>query len=112
MNIAKLQLNFQPTTPHEVWEQHGVTIKEGMATLDSRVTDYATLFDQAMELLTNPQEDPNLETLDMKVRQMLQKYDEVKVIVCTLAPTHRLTKLQEGKQLQAQVEEVRREKPF
>ena len=51
---------MQPTTPLEVREQCGVAIKEGMATLDATFTDCATLFDQAMELLTNLQEDPNL----------------------------------------------------
>jgi len=45
MDIAELQLNLQPTTSLEVGEQRGIAIKEGMATLDSTVTDCAALFE-------------------------------------------------------------------
>lgn len=77
-----------------------------MATLDAIVTDCATLFEQAMELMTNLQEDPNLQTLNTEVRDLQQQYDEVRATVRSLAPTQRLAKLHEGKQLLAQVEEA------
>lgn len=53
MKIAQLQLELNPTTPPKFREQRSVTIKEGMATLDATVTDCVTLFEQAMELVTN-----------------------------------------------------------
>ena len=48
MKIVELQLNLDPTTPLEVWEQHRLAIKEGMATLDAIVIDCAAQFEEAM----------------------------------------------------------------
>ena len=45
MKTTNLQLKLQPTTPPEVREQHGSTIKEGMATLDTVVADCLVVFD-------------------------------------------------------------------
>ena len=70
MKITELQLKLQPTTPPEVCEQRGAAIKEGMATLDATVTDYAALFEKAMELVTNMQEDLNLQTLNTKISEL------------------------------------------
>ena len=85
MKIAELQLKLQPTTPPKVQEQSGITIKEGMATLDATVTDCVTLFEQAMKLVTNFQEDPNLQKLNTKVRELQCQYDEVRSNAHTLA---------------------------
>lgn len=70
MKITELQLKLQRTTPPEVWEQRRAAIKEEMATLDATVVDCTTLFEQAMELVTNLQEDPNLQTLNIEVRKL------------------------------------------
>lgn len=106
LKIAKLQLKLQPTTPLEVQEQHRVEIKEGMATLDATVTDCVALFEQSMELVTNLQEDLNLQTLSTEIRELQCQYDEVRVTAHSLAEAQFLAMLQEGKQLLAQVEDV------
>lgn len=54
----------------EVREKHRVTIKEGMATLDATVIDFTTLFEQAMELVTTLQEDPNLKILKTEFHEL------------------------------------------
>lgn len=77
-----------------------------MATLDATITDCATLFEQAIELVTNMQEDLNLQTLNTEVQELQLQYDEVWETACTLAPMQHLAKLQEGKWLLTQVEEV------
>lgn len=41
-----------------------------MTTLDATVADFTKLFEQAMELVTNLQEDPNLQMLNTKVREL------------------------------------------
>ena len=61
-------------------------IKEGMDTLDATVTDYAALFEKAMELVTNLQEDLNLQTLNTEVRGLQRKYDEVRETTWSIAP--------------------------
>ncbi len=58
-----------------------------MATLDATITDCAMLFDQAMELLTNLQEDTNLQTLNIEVRERQHNYDKVRETARTFAPT-------------------------
>lgn len=45
MKIAELELKLQPMNFPEVWEQCRITIKEGITTLDTTVTDCVTLFD-------------------------------------------------------------------
>lgn len=59
MKITELQLKLQSTNPSVVREQCKAAINEGMATLDATVANFTTLFEQAMELVTNLQEDPN-----------------------------------------------------
>lgn len=106
MKIAELQLKLQPTTLPEVREHYEAAIKEGMATLDATVTDYVALFEQAIELMTNLQEHSNLQTLNIDVRELQCQYDEFRATVRSLAQTQCLSKLQEGKQLLAQVEDM------
>jgi len=60
LHISKLQLKLQPTTVLKVREYHEVVIKEEMATLQAAFKGYIQLFENAMELWTSPQEDPNL----------------------------------------------------
>ena len=67
-----------------------------MATLDATFTDCATLFKKAMELVTNLQEDTNLQTLNTKIRELQHQYDEVRETAWNLASAQRLAKLQEG----------------
>jgi len=77
-----------------------------MATLDATVTDCVALFEQSMELVTNLQEDLNLQTLSTEIRELQCQYDEVRVTAHSLAEAQFLAMLQEGKQLLAQVEDV------
>jgi len=61
-----------------------------------------------MELVTNLQEDPNLQTLNTEVRELQRQYDEVRATARTLTPSKCLAKLQEGKQLLSQLEEAQK----
>jgi len=64
-----------------------------MAILDAIGINYAALFEQAMELVTNMQEDLDLQTLNTEVRELQCQYDEVRVTTRTLSPSHCLAKL-------------------
>jgi len=54
--------------------------------LDSTITDCTTLFKQAMEIVTNLQEDLNLKTLNTEVRELQWQYDEVRATEHSIAP--------------------------
>lgn len=106
LKITKLEVGSQPSTLPEGREQHEATIKDIIATVDVVVVDCTTLFEQAMEVVTTLQEDPNLQRLKTETHELLQQYDEVQATTCTVAIAQHLAKLQEGKKLLTQVEVV------
>ena len=57
-----------------------------------------------MELVTTLYEKPNLQILNIKVREVQNQYDEVRAMTLSIAPVKHLVKLQEGKKLLAQVQ--------
>ena len=63
------------------------------------VVAYCTRLFESFEVLTSLKEDPNVQRLETEVRELQQRYEEVKGTVCTVALTHRLVKLQEAKTL-------------
>ena len=83
-------------------------IKEGMATLDAIIKDYTKLFEKTMDIWTSLQEDPTLQKIGKDLREKQQQFDEIRLIACTLVPIQRFMPLQEGKQLQMEIEELRR----
>lgn len=83
-----------------------------MATLDATVFDCTTLFGQAMELVTNMQEDWNLQTLNIEVRELQQQYDQFRATACSIALAQHLAKLKEVKYLLAQVEDAQNKEAF
>eukprot|EP00253_Pinus_taeda_P014921 PITA_14921 len=78
MKVVELQLKLK--TPPEAQQQCKIAIKEGVATLNATVTNCATLFEQAMELVTNLQEDLNLEMLNTERKLALK--DKIRKIKC------------------------------
>lgn len=78
MKITELELKSQPSTPLEVREQREVVVKDAIANIDAAVVDCTMLFEQAMEIVTTLQEDPNLQRLNTKTGELQQQYDEVR----------------------------------
>lgn len=60
LQIAKLQMKAQPATPLEVKEQRVSTIQTGLAEIGRVVQDGTDMLDQAFDVLTSLQEDPNI----------------------------------------------------
>lgn len=81
----------------EVREKRAIAMTDAIAVVASTETDYTTLFEESLELLTSLQEDPNVQTLETKAWELQQYYDKVKVTVRTITITRRLAKLQEAR---------------
>jgi len=79
-----------------------------MASLDVAVKDYMKLFEKTMELWTTLQEDPTLQRINIDLRNKQLQFDEVSSTTWTLAPVQLFVKFQEEKQLQSDIEELRR----
>lgn len=77
-----------------------------MATLELVVKDYTELFERAMELRMSLQEDPTLQKIGTDLREKPQQLDEIISIVRTLVLVQWFAKLQEGKQLQNDIDEM------
>ena len=58
LKIVELQLKPQPSTLPEIEEQHETAVKYMLATVESALKDYTTLFEQSLEVVTYLQEDP------------------------------------------------------
>lgn len=70
LQITKLQLMAQPSTPPEVKEQQATTIFEAVAVVDITVVDYTQLFEKSFEVLTNLLEDPNVYRLEIEACEL------------------------------------------
>ena len=79
-------------------------MKEIVAAVDSVVNDCTALFEQLLKVVTSLQEDPNVQRLEMEVRELQQLYDKFKVMTRTISITQRLAQLQEAKALKEQVD--------
>ena len=106
LKITKLALRDKPSTWPEVKEQREAVVRDAIATVDNAVKECTTLFEQALKVVTNLQEDPTLQRLETEAQELQQRYDEVKVTMRTIALTQRLEKLQEAKMLKEQVDAV------
>lgn len=87
LKITELDLRAQPLTPPEVKEQREATIKNVVTTVDAAVNYCTALFEQLLEVFSSLQEDPNLQRLDIELRELQQRYDEVKATACTVTLT-------------------------
>lgn len=60
IKIKEVELKSQLSTPPEIRAHRKAAIKDGVSTVDATVVDCTKLFEQAMEVVTTLQEDPNL----------------------------------------------------
>ena len=93
MKITKLELTSQPSTSPKVRKQREAIVKDGVATMDAMIGDCTMLFEQAMELVMNLQEDPNPQRLNTEVRELQHQYNEVRVTTHTVSMAQLLSKL-------------------
>jgi len=75
LNIAELQLKAQPSTPLEVREKHKRDVEDAIVVVNNSVKECTTLFEQVLEVVTNLQEDPTLQRLEMEAWELQQTYD-------------------------------------
>lgn len=61
------------------------------------------LFEHSLEVVTNLQEDPNLQILETQEKELQQRYDEFNATTCTITFTQGLEKLEEEKALKEHV---------
>jgi len=60
LQITELQMKVQPSTPPEVKEQRVSMIQTGLEEIGRAVQDCTNMLDQAFDVLTSLQEDPNI----------------------------------------------------
>jgi len=70
LNITELELKAKPLTPPEVKENREAAIQDAVAIVDVVVKDLTTLFEQSHKVVTSLQEDPNIQRLEIKVREL------------------------------------------
>ena len=107
LQIAEMQLKAQPSTPLEIIEQRASTIAAGLEEIGGEVRDYTGMFKQALEVLTNLQEDPNIQCLEIEVHEYQQQYDSVKGTAQTVVLTQWLVRMQQAKALKDKVDTPR-----
>lgn len=64
LQITKMQLKAQPSTPLEVREQRTSAITSRLDEIGSAVRDCTSMFEESFEVLTNLQEDTNIQRLE------------------------------------------------
>lgn len=106
LQIPQLELKLQPMTPPKVREKRRATIKEGTETLEDAVKGCTEMFEQAMELWTSLQEDPNLQNIEEDIMENQRHFDEIRLTARKLAPVQRFAQLQEGKLIQNEIDEL------
>ncbi len=70
LQISKLQLKAQPSTPPEIKEQRTSAITTTIAKVNNIVKDCTKLFEESFKVLTTLQEDPNIQRLDTEARRL------------------------------------------
>ena len=107
LQIAELRLKAQPSTPLEVREQHICAIITGLEEIRGVVQDCTSMLEQALEVLTTLQEDPNIQRLETKARELQQQYDSIRGTAQTVILTQLLARMQQAKALKEQVDAAR-----
>ena len=72
LQIAKLWLKAQPSTPPEVREQCANAITTGMEEISNAVKDCTKMLEQSFEVLTTLQEDLNIQHLEIEMHNLQQ----------------------------------------
>ena len=70
LQIIDLWLKVQPSTPSEVREQHASAITVGLEEISSVVRDCTRMLEESFEVLTNLQEDTNIQCLETEVHEL------------------------------------------
>jgi len=70
LQIVELWLKVQSSTPSEVREQRVNSITLGMEEINSVVRDCTRMLEESFEVLTNLQEDPNIQCLEIEAREL------------------------------------------
>lgn len=65
------------------------------------------MLEESFEVLTNLQEDPNIQRLETEARELQQQYDSVRGTAQTVVLTQRPTQMQHAKALKEQVDATR-----
>lgn len=87
LQIVELHLKPQPSTPPEVREQRANAITTRLDEISSAVWDCTNILKESFEVLTNLQEDPNIQCLETEVQELQQQYDNIKGTIQTMALT-------------------------
>ena len=80
LQIIELQLKVQPSTPPEVREQLVGAITTRLEGMGGLVWDCTSMLEEALEVITTLQEDPNIQHLETKAWELQKKYDSVRGI--------------------------------
>jgi len=62
------------------------------------------MLDQAFNVLTSLQEDPNIQRLEIEARELQQQYENVRGTTQTIILTQQLAKMQQARSLKEQVD--------
>ena len=107
LHIIELRLKAQPSTPPEVKEQCVSVIQLGLEEIGWAVQECTGMLDQAFDILTSLQEDPNIQCLEIESRQLHEQYDSVRGTTQTFIFTRQLAKMQQERALKEQVDTTR-----
>ena len=86
MKMIELQMQLQPATPPEAWEQCVAEIKVANDNIESTVQECDQVFEDIMDIQASLQEDPQVQKIEEAVCEKLEQMDHIKVIAKTLAP--------------------------
>ena len=104
LQIVDLWLKAQPSTPPEVREQCTNTIVAWMEEIGGAAHDCTNMLEQALEVLTTLQEDPNIQQLETEARELQQQYDNIRGTAKIVVLTQWLARMQQAKAFKEQVD--------
>lgn len=107
LQIAELQLKAQSSTPPEVREQCAISVTLGMEEISNVVRDCTRILEGLFEVLTDLQEETNIERLETEAHELQQHYDSVKGTTQMVALTQRLAQMQQAKALKEKLDATR-----
>jgi len=96
MQIAELQMKAQSAMPREIIEQWKNIITIAHEMLISKMKECMDLFTYSIVTLTTLQEDPTLQRLETKARELQEAYDRTKGTMSTVTITQCLAKIREA----------------
>ena len=98
---------MRPSTRLEIREHRTSTIATGLEEIGGAVHSHTGMLEQALDVLTTLQEDPNIQHLETEARELQQWYDSVRGTTQIVVLTQQLARMQEAKALKEKVDIVR-----